>query len=254
MTTRPASAEVTVVLPTYNERGHILALLDHLIVELERAGLRFELIVVDDDSPDGTADAVSSRAEADLRVQVLVRGSARGLASAVRTGIERASGDVIVVMDADFNHDPADIPALHLLLESCDIAVGSRFVAGGGMADRWRHVASFLFNLLLRALLGTRVRDNLSGFFAARRTLLKRIDSKTVFYGYGDYFIRLLFLAWRTGLKVRERPVFYARRPTGVSKTRLIRTPVRYLIAVVRLRLGFDRPAFVSGQIGRAHV
>ncbi len=234
--------EISVVLPTYNEHAHIAELLAAIISALERAGRTFEIIVVDDASPDGTAEIVRRVADRDPLIRLHVRTEDRGLGSAVGYGIARATGEVIVVMDADFNHSPADIPKLRDMLSHFDIVTGSRFVMRGGMPNRIRYIASFSFNFLIRLLVRTQVQDNLSGFFAARRALLQQIDSPSVFFGYGDYFIRLLALAWRAGFTIAEVPVFYGRRPTGESKTTLTGTLPLYLRAIIRLRLGMDRP------------
>lgn len=232
---------ITIILPTYNESGHIARLISDILEHASRAG-DHEIVVVDDNSPDGTAAIVGELAVADGRVRVERRMAERGLATAVWRGIQLARGEIVVVMDADFDHDPAEIPKMCALLEHFDLVTGSRFTMRGGMASRRRYIASYLFNVMLRLLLRTQVQDNLSGYFAARTALVRRIEQRTVFYGYGDYFMRLLILAWRAGWSILEVPVFYRGRPTGSSKTTLTRTLPLYLAAVVRIRLGIDRP------------
>lgn len=239
------TAVVTVVMPTFNEAGHIAALVRAVVAEMEQAGTAFEVIVVDDDSPDGTAAAVEPLT-VDPRVRLEVRLRHRGLAASIRRGIELARGDVVVVMDSDFNHDPKDVPILCDLLSHFDIAIGSRFVMRGGMSSHGRYLLSHLFNVFIRLTVRTEVHDNLSGFFAARRTVLERIDGDSVFFGYGDYFMRMLALARRAGFTVIESPVFYGRRPTGESKTTLTGTLPLYVAAVLRLRLGLDRPRLLD--------
>jgi dolichol-phosphate mannosyltransferase len=120
--------------------------------------------------------------------------------------------------------------------------IGSRYVRGGAMPDPRRYWASYAFNFLIRALVRTGVHDNLSGYFVAPGEWLRSIQEETVFYGYGDYFIRLVALAKRNGAKIVEIPVVYGLRPTGTSKTDLIRTPMRYFAAALRLAVGWDRP------------
>ncbi len=238
---------ISVILPTYNEAGHIERLLRAIGLEAARVG-DYEAIVVDDDSPDGTADQVAAIARTNPRIRLERRTSERGLASAIWRGIELARGDVVLVMDADFNHAPEEIPKFCALLAHFDIVAGSRFTMRGGMRSRTRYVGSFLFNVVLRLLLRTQVQDNLSGFFASRTELLRRIEPSSVFFGYGDYFMRLLILAWRAHLSIIEVPVFYGERPTGISKTTITGTLPLYVGAMLRLRLGLDRPRLRSAR------
>ena len=224
---------VSVVLPTYNESGNI----GRLIAALREAGqsLReLELLVVDDDSPDKTADVARG---AGAGVRVIDRTDERGLATAVRRGIENAKGDVVVVMDTDFNHQPEMIPQMVDFLRYYDLVTGSRFTVGGGMEERGRYRLSFLFNLFCRMLLRTKLQDHLSGFFAVRREAILALDLDDVFGGYGDYFIRLLVEFLARGSTVLEVPVYYHARSHGESKTQFLRTFGRYTRAVVRLAL-----------------
>jgi len=238
----PGELDVSVVVPTYNESGHIVDLVSEIAQTLQRSHLSYEVIVVDDDSPDGTAQAVSAHFQDDARVTSIHRRDERGLGSAIGHGIGLSRGASIAVLDADFNHDPRIIPAMLELLRSCDLVIGSRYVRGGGMPDRRRHWASYFFNLMVRVLVATGVHDNLSGYFVGRRIWLQSVDPETVFYGYGDYFMRLIVLARRGALRIVETPIVYGARPTGVSKTSFIRTPFRYLGAALRLTVGLERP------------
>lgn len=235
--------DVSVVLPTYNEAGHIVPLLTLIASTLEEAGLTHEIVVIDDDSPDDTSGVVAAHFADDPRVRCVRRRDERGLGSAVGRGIGVSRGATVAVLDADFNHDPRMIPSMLALLHGADLVIGSRYVQGGGMLDRRRYWASYLFNLLIRLLVLTRVHDNLSGYFIGRRSWLRSVVPETVFYGYGDYFIRLISLARRGSLGIVETPVMYGARPTGYSKTSFLRTPVRYLSAALRLAIRSDRPA-----------
>jgi hypothetical protein len=159
------------------------------------------------------------------------------LARAVHAGVEAARGDRVAVMDADFNHEPRSIPALVGQLAGADLVVGSRFVRGGGMDDALREACSAGFSRATGALLGTGTAENLSGFFVARAALLEALPAERIYYGYGDYFFRLLFHAARRGARIAEVPVWYARRRAGQSKTRFARVGVRYGFEVARLLL-----------------
>jgi dolichol-phosphate mannosyltransferase len=229
--------DYSVILPTYNERGNICKLIQAIDNAVQGNGLSGELIVVDDNSPDGTADAVRSEHGDKNHVKVYVRTNERGLASAIRYGIERAQGDTVIVMDTDFQHDPALIPRMVRFCQYYDVIVGSRFVMGGGMQEGHRYYYSYFFNLFVRMITRTQIQDNLSGFFAMRRLKLLRMDRDRIFVGYGDYFIRLLYYAWRYGYSVLEIPVFYRVRPYGQSKSSFLRMVLNYSRTVFDLRL-----------------
>jgi dolichol-phosphate mannosyltransferase len=140
-------------------------------------------------------------------------------------------------MDTDFNHDPAMIPQMIDLLRYYDLVIGSRFVMRGGMEDARRYRLSLLYNIFIRFLLHTQIQDNLSGFFAVRRDRLFQLQPKfaRIFYGYGDYFIRLLLVAWRSQWRILEVPVFYILRRHGMSKTGFWSIFSDYTTAVLKL-------------------
>jgi dolichol-phosphate mannosyltransferase len=245
-TTTPQAIDVSIVLPTYNERENICDLIDAIQAQLAASGWRGEILVVDDNSPDGTADVVRTRyllpAAADAapsQVRLVVRTRNKGLAPSIRDGLEQAQGRTVVVMDTDFNHDPAMIPQMVDLLRYYDLVIGSRFVMRGGMEDRFRYRASFLYNMFIRFLFHTQIQDNLSGFFAVRRERLFEVHPlfDRIFYGYGDYFIRLLLVAWRSNWRILEVPVFYILRRHGSSKTGFWSVLREYTVAVLKLRL-----------------
>ena len=249
--TQQNEVAVSVILPTFNERDNICDLVDAIHRELEPAGYAYEVLVVDDNSPDGTAEVVRLRyrlegaATALLpgsergRLRLFVRTQNRGLANSIRDGLLAAQGQTLVVMDTDFNHDPAMIPQMVDLLRYYDLVIGSRFVMRGGMEDRLRYHFSQLYNVFIRALFQTQIQDNLSGYFAIRRERLYSLAPlfPAIFYGYGDYFIRLLLAAWRQGWKILEVPVFYILRRHGDSKTGFWSVFKKYTAAVLRLRL-----------------
>jgi dolichol-phosphate mannosyltransferase len=233
----PPTAKTSIVLPTYKERDNIVELVQAIHRYLEPDGFNYEVVIVDDNSPDGTADVVRAAFGADPRVKLHVRTQERGLATALRYGAEHSEGEVLVFMDTDFNHDPAMIPQLVKFLEYYDVVIGSRFVMRGGMEDRVRYVSSFIYNLGLRFMFGTRVWDNLSGFFAIYRDKLLELDLDQIFYGYGDYFIRLLMVGWRRGWRMLEIPVFYRLRMHGHSKTQFLSIFSLYTSAILKLWL-----------------
>lgn len=229
---------ISVVLPTYNEREGIAELVGEILGIARTAGLPVEVLVVDDDSPDGTAAHLADTFRGDPAVRVHVRRGERGLASAIRRGIAESRGDVVVVMDSDGNHDPALLPLMVRCAEEFDVVVGSRYVLGGGMlTSRFRYWASYTFNIVVRIVLGLRIHDNLSGYLAFRPRVLDGLDGDAIFYGYGDYAIRLLYRVVRAGGRVLEIPTVYRFRKGGESKTRFFAYLWTYLASVFRLRL-----------------
>ncbi|OGN90446.1 MAG: hypothetical protein A2Z70_02445 [Chloroflexi bacterium RBG_13_48_17] len=229
--------DVSVILPTYNEKGNIIELVDTILGQLSPLNITSELIVVDDNSPDGTGKLVQEHYAANNDIKVFIRTDVRGFATAIRYGIEKSSGDVIAVMDTDFNHDPMMLPRMIKFLEYYDIVVGSRFTSGGGMYDRFRYISSYLFNFVIRMILLTRLQDNLSGFFTIRRTFLFSMDFEKIFWGYGDYFFRLLFYACRLNVKILDIPVVYQKRKSGEGKRQMLSVLFQYTIALIKVRI-----------------
>ena len=226
---------VSVILPTYNESGNIGDLIDSIEAVSLPKSWDTEIVVVDDNSPDGTAEVVrncqiqmmAKKASGEFSgpcfdIKLLVRTEEHGLATAIKYGILNSTGEVIVVMATDVNHDPRMIPQMVKFLEFYDMVTGSRFVMGGGMEDRGRYFISLLYNLFVRMLLRSQVQDNLSGFFAIRREKLAALNLDAIFLGYGEYFIRLLYSARRRKYRMLEVPVFYILRRHGQSKSRFL--------------------------------
>jgi dolichol-phosphate mannosyltransferase len=230
-------ADISIVIPTYNEGVCIVRLLSEVVEVLDGAGIQYEILVMDDASPDGTADIVREHFPGDDRLQVVCRAGPRGLALSVREGLERATGSTLVVMDADFNHDPQVLPRLIRYAADFDLVSGSRFAPGGGMYSRTRHTGSFIMNLFIRIVLQTQIQDNLSGYFAIRRRQLARLPADRIFRGYGDYYFRLLWYAQQIGLRILEIPVIYRSREGGMSKTSLVGVLFRYSWQAVRFRV-----------------
>lgn len=232
---------VSIILPTYNERDNIGELIACIEAGLAAEPFAYECLIVDDNSPDGTAQFVRECFASRENIRVCVRTNERGLASAIKHGVLNANGDVVVVMDTDFNHDPRMIPQMVKFLEFYDIIIGSRFVMRGGMQESRRYLFSFLYNLGLRILLRTQIQDNLSGFFSMKREKLVALDVDRIFIGYGDYFIRLLLFAWRKDYRLLEVPVFYQLRHHGESKTGFLRVFRDYTLTALRLRWQISR-------------
>ncbi|MCX6278990.1 MAG: glycosyltransferase [Bacteroidetes bacterium] len=232
--------KTSVILPTYNEKDSIVLLISEIRKTLTAEGIDHEVVIVDDNSPDGTYPMVVQRFSDDPQVVPILRTREKGLASAILHGILHSSGDKIVVMDTDFNHPPNLIPLMIKITDYFDIALGSRYVIGGGMeTSRLRFVGSKLFNKFIHYTLGVKTTDNLSGYFAFNKTILQGIDLESIFYGYGDYFIRFLYVMQKNKRFILELPVVYKDRQGGLSKTDLKNELIRYTGTVLKIRFGF---------------
>lgn len=234
--------DISVILPTYCESGNIGHLIEAIEENLSAPGRQVEIIVVDDASPDGTAEVVQKVAALPgITIRCLVRTEERGLASAIRYGLDRANGRRILVMDTDFNHSPDNLNMMAAVLDKFDLVIGSRFVRGGGMEDQMRYYASLIFNVFIRVVLWVPVHDNLCGFFAIKRERLNSLPLDAIFSGYGEYFIRLVYLAYCKGFKIHEIPVFYTLRKTGESKSHFGSMIRDYTRTTFQLRFGAGR-------------
>jgi dolichol-phosphate mannosyltransferase len=214
------SMRTVVVLPTFNEADNIVEVLHRLRDAVPDAGV----IVVDDDSPDGTADLVERAATALADVRLLRRPGKAGLGSAYRDGFAAGldgGADVLVEMDSDLSHDPDDLPALLAAVEhGADLAIGSRYVPGGRIPNwsLYRRMLSRWGNRYAAGALGLAVNDSTSGFRAYRATALKAIDlDRVTADGYG-FQIEMTYRLVRRGGRVVEVPIAFVDRVRGASK------------------------------------
>jgi dolichol-phosphate mannosyltransferase len=222
---------ISIILPARNERENVLAIIPEINGMLE--GREHEIILIDDDSQDGTMRAVWSL---NLPfVKAFCRRGKTGLGSAVGFGIQEARGDVVVVMDSDFNHQPKYIPVFLKLLEHHDCVCGSRFLKGGGMANRLHQALSRMFNRFVGRLTSGSLTDYSYGFFAVRKESLMRLNFNQIFWGHGDYGIRFLFYLEKAGASILEVPVINGQRRTGRPNRAYVRNFWRYMSEVVKL-------------------
>ena len=221
---------LTVVAPTYREVESLPHLIDRIGKVRDRYGLDIDLLIIDDDSRDGTVELIADRPE--KWVRLIVRTGNRGLSSAVLEGFHSASGDVLVCMDADLSHPPESIPLmLQKLQEGADFVVGSRYVEGGTTADDWgllRWLNSRIATAFARPLTG--VRDPMAGFFAlSRATLQAGVDFNPIGYKIG-----LELIVKCRCERVVEIPIHFENRRFGASKLTL-RQQLAYLRHLRRL-------------------
>lgn len=228
-----------VVIPTYNEIENITTVLGLALDAAPDA----DVLVVDDSSPDGTADAVRAHPAVGARVHLLVRAEKSGLGAAYRAGFAwgRAQGyDVLIEMDADLSHDPHDLPRLlGAIADGADLAIGSRYVPGGSIPDwAWhRKLLSDWGNRYTRGMLGLGVRDTTAGFRAYRGALLDRLDLDAIgAEGYG-FQIEMTYRSVQAGAAITEIPIAFTDRTEGTSKmsSRII---VEALALVARWGIG----------------
>ena len=227
--------KVSVILPTYNELDNIIELLQAIISNIPEK-YDYELIVVDDNSPDQTYQIVKDAFSNNPNIISILRTCDRGFAKSIRTGIEYSSGEQIIVMDTDFTHDPVEIPRLLHVGLIYDIVSGSRYVSGGQMQDKFHYFGSFFYNVMLRLFLRTQVQDNLGGYFTIKKSKLESLPYDRIFFGYGEYFFRLLHYAQGQGMTIVEVPAKYCTRVKGDSKSNYLKMLIRYTKAMMALK------------------
>jgi dolichol-phosphate mannosyltransferase len=207
---------VTIVVPTLNERENIAPLLAGLRSAM--TGIDFEVVIVDDDSADGTSATVRDEALRHPNVRLLERRGMRGRSSAVMEGVARSTGAIVVMMDADLSHDPRLVPRLIGEVRSGnDVVIGSRYVRDGGI-EGWsihRRIGSALVTRVVRAVFRPPVRDPLGGFVAFRREVLDRQQTR---FSAGGFRLLLEVLVTQPSLRVNEVPITFVDRTRGTSK------------------------------------
>ncbi|UXD21091.1 dolichol monophosphate mannose synthase [Ignicoccus pacificus DSM 13166] len=231
--------EVSVIVPTYKERENIVELAKRLDEAMREHGIDYELVVVDDNSPDGTAEAaMSMRDKVSGKIKVIVRKNERGLASAVLRGFKEAEGRYLIVMDADLQHPPEVVPkVVEKLREGCDIVVASRYTKEGGVQD-WSLIrriiskgATWLAWIFLPRIRG--VTDPMSGFFGLRREIIEENMRKGNLNPKG-FKILLEILAKAKYEKICEVPYVFQKRFKGESKLDQ-KVMMEYLIHLIKL-------------------
>jgi dolichol-phosphate mannosyltransferase len=250
---------VWVVLPTYDEAENVAPMLAALLALFDETGRDGHVLVVDDGSPDGTADLAAAAAARDPRVEVLRRTRKEGIGPAYRAGFRRAlaaGAALIVEMDCDFSHDPRALPALLSAAEEADLVLGSRYVPGGGVT-RWGLVRRAISRggcMYARAVLGVPVQDLTGGFKCFRREVLEAIPlDQVTAAGYG-FQVEMTYRALLLGFRVREVPITFTERERGTSKmSRRIVWEAAVLVPRLRRRLGpvpAARAAVTGGLTG----
>ncbi|MBN1826797.1 MAG: polyprenol monophosphomannose synthase [Candidatus Eisenbacteria bacterium] len=211
--------KTVIVIPTYNEKENLERLLPEVLAVSEGV----EVLVVDDSSPDGTADVVRAMAERIPRVHLLERPGKMGLGSAYRDGFRRAldlGADLVMEMDADFSHDPKYIPDFLRAAQVADVVLGSRYMNGVNVIN-WpisRLILSYGANLYTRIVTGMPILDATGGFKCFRREVLEKIRFETSRSDGYSFQIELNYRCWRANYRIREIPIVFVDRHSGSSK------------------------------------
>ena len=214
------SGPVWVILPTYNEAGNIERMVEAVGPKLSADD---RILIVDDNSPDGTGRIADGLVAVDPRVEVLHRPGKQGLGPAYIAGFRRAlegGAGLVVQMDADFSHDPAYLPRLIAASALADLVVGSRYVPGGGITE-WgaaRRLISRGGSLYSRVVLGVPVRDLTGGFKCFRREVLESIELNTVSASGYSFQVEMTYRVLKAGFEVIEVPITFRERQAGSSK------------------------------------
>ena len=241
--------KISIILPTYNEKDNIIPLIDEIFRYLNNKN--FEIIVVDDDSPDETWKLVEKKSKECPNIHLLRRQNKRGLTSALNDGITKSTGDIVVWMDCDFQQPPSVVPKLVEKVESgFDAAIGSRYV-GDGKDLRYNQTVDHKKITVIHTYLSVAIcrftafifssnqTDWTSGFIAIRRDLFDRID---LFGDYGEYFMYLIHHLENSGYRLIEIPYVLGVRTYGESKTAvgyigMLVKGIKYVWAVFRLKI-----------------
>jgi dolichol-phosphate mannosyltransferase len=236
--------KTVVIVPTYNERENIGALIPAVLGQ----GRSYSIFVVDDSSPDGTANVVRSLEHADKRIQLLERPRKAGLGKAYLHAFNCVLAmdySSIITMDGDFSHDPSYLPNITDALRSHDVVIGSRYISGGGTKN-WsltRRVLSRAGNHYARRVLGMPIHDCSAGFVGYRRHVLERIPLADIHSEGYSFLMEMKFWAYRLGFSLVELPITFTERSGGRSKiSRAILLEALWMV----WRLRFTVPAGVA--------
>jgi dolichol-phosphate mannosyltransferase len=208
-----------IIIPTYNEKENLIELMDRIFAQ----GLPTEVLVVDDNSPDGTGALADELSSKDARVHVMHRPGKMGLGSAYVAGFRWAlehNYDAIFEMDADFSHNPESLGEFLRELEGADLVLGSRYLHGVTVVN-WplsRLILSYAANVYSRVITGVPFKDLTGGYKCFRRQVLEAIDLSRVRSDGYAFQIEMTFKAWRKGFRIREIPILFVDRRAGVSK------------------------------------
>ena len=231
----------SIILPSYNEKKNLILLIKKIKIILKN--INYEIIIVDDNSPDKTYEYFKKKYPKNKKTKIFLRTEDRSLARSIYFGIKKAKGKFVIVMDADFNHNPKYLKTFinvqHKL--KLDFISGSRFANGGSSNKIHRHILSKIFNIYIQIILNIKIKDSLSGFFLIKNKIIKKKIFNEIFNGYGEYFIKLCFLIEKKKYIFREIGVIYGNRKYGVSKSKFLKMFFIYSFTALKLLFNIYR-------------
>lgn len=241
MTQPNDTPRVSVVLAAYNEAGNIQPLLRRIRTALDGLGAAYEFVLVIE-GMDGTKEQAEALMGEIPNIRILYGPKPSGLGNAFRRGFAAAGdqSDIVVMMDADLNHHPEELPAFfEAWRKGADFVIGSRYVQGGRMQNvpAWKNALSRIINKTISLMTGVQVADKSSGYRLIRLPMGKQVAAETVSTGF-DFMMEFLIRASRAGAKIVEVPILFTFRTVGVSKMRKLPTMVNYLRLFWRLAFG----------------
>jgi len=225
----------SIILPSFKEAKNLELLIDK-IFDISK---KFEVIVVDDFSNDGTLEMLKIKKKKFKNIRFLIRYKNKSLSQSIYEGIFFAKKKNIIVMDCDFNHNPRDIIKLIKNFErkELDFISGSRFKTFKIKNLRIRFIFSYIYCLILSKFLGFKSTDALSGFFLIKKNILFKMNLKKIFFGYGDYFFRLIYFLNKKSFKLDEIQIKYGIRIHGFSKTKFLNVFLKYTKEAIKLKI-----------------
>jgi dolichol-phosphate mannosyltransferase len=253
--------KIVVIIPTYNEKENIAILINELQKEFKKIPHNMNILVVDDNSPDGTADIVKTESRKYSNVYLII-GKKQGLGAAYIRGMEYAintlNADGIMEMDADFSHKPEDVPRLiSALAEGVDFVIGSRYIKGGTIPDDWgfiRKMNSKFGNIFARYIAGlSKIHDCTAGFRVIRTSIIRKIDFKNLRVKGYAFQIALLYQALASHAVVKEIPVKFIDRIRGETKLGFSDI-LEFIVSVWRIRFESDKTFIKFAIVGASGV
>lgn len=231
---------IAIIIPTYNEKNNILKLIHELNSAFKDTGYKIHVVVIDDNSPDGTADIVRTIPQNDFSVSLISRKEKLGLGSAYLEGYKwciKNNFQYIIQMDADLSHPPLTAPTLALSIENnYDVAIASRYIERGGVSS-WpihRRFISFFANFLVKTFLRTNINDNTTGFRAFNNKTIKLLVEYNIQSKGFSYLIESMYLFRFKHLRIKEIPFIFQERNTGKTKLSYFEI-IRFLLSIFRI-------------------
>ena len=225
----------SIILASYKEAKNLNLIIDKIF----KISKTFEIIVVDDFSNDGTLQILKKKKKRFKNIKYLIRYKNKSLSRSIYEGLLISNRRNVIVMDCDFNHNPKDIPKLieNFEKKKLNFISGSRFKNVKFKTLKTRFIFSYFYCVILSRFLGFKNTDSLSGFFIIRKKILQKMNLRKIFFGYGDYFFRLIYFLNKKSIKLDEIQIKYGNRIYGTSKTKFLNVFLRYTIEAIKLKM-----------------